>query len=77
MPRFHLESKKKKKKQVTNDVYCKKEMCVEISDVSGRGRGSCVGSGKNLVVWNEVEWECVVLRLCVPLCVPFGQEDVA
>ena len=32
-----------------------------------------MGSGKNLVVGNEVEWECVVLRLCVP----FGQEDVA
>ena len=41
--------------------------------MSGRGRGSYVGSGKNLVVGNEVEWECVVLRLCVP----FGQEDVA
>ena len=41
--------------------------------MSGRGRGSYVGSGKNLVVGNEVEWESVVLRLCVP----FGQEDVA
>ena len=73
MARFHLESEKKKKRSRTTCIVKRKELCVEISDVSGRGRGSCVGSGKNLVVWNEVEWECVVLRLCVPL----GQEDVA
>lgn len=52
MPRFHLESKKKNGSRTTCIVK-RKELCVEISDVSGRGRGSCVGSGKQPRCWER------------------------